>query len=228
MSLVPRLSVNILRKKSEAVPEGNGPTPRDAGKMIIWEEIRQERSETWSEAFRGYKEDLRRMDQCLASLEQNARQPRLAMEADVPADEKPREHKESAAKEVQAMDEDSFSANRVQASRTTLTSVGVKDESPALPCRDDVLAKNGAAAPKSCLSPLEVRTHIHSRRWLTPHRQTLNSDEKHLRPAISLVLPDGRDKFENFKFYMPRTTAVSTRVLSPPAGGSLKQNRGKT
>ena len=28
---------------------------------------------------------------------------------------------------------------------------------PALPCRDDVLIDNGAAAPKLCLSPLEMR-----------------------------------------------------------------------
>ena len=31
-------------------------------------------------------------------------------------------------------------------------------ESPALPCWDDVLVENGAAAPKSCLSPLEMRS----------------------------------------------------------------------
>ena len=37
------------------------------------------------------------MDQRLASLEQNARQPRLAIEADVPADEKTRERTEGAA-----------------------------------------------------------------------------------------------------------------------------------
>ena len=47
----------------------------------------------WDETFGEYKENLRRMDQRLASLEQNARQPRLAMEAD----KKSRERTEDAA-----------------------------------------------------------------------------------------------------------------------------------
>ena len=34
----------------------------------------------------------------------------------------------------------------------------MKAEPPALPCRDDVLVENGAAMPKSCISPLEMRT----------------------------------------------------------------------
>ena len=89
------------------------------------------------------------MDQRLASLEQNARQPRLAMEADVPADEKTRERTEGAAKAVQAMHGDSISANRVQASpKTTWASSGLKTEPPALLCKDDDLFENGATAPK--------------------------------------------------------------------------------
>ena len=27
------------RKESEAVPEGNGPIPQDAGKIVRWEEL---------------------------------------------------------------------------------------------------------------------------------------------------------------------------------------------
>ena len=33
----------------------------------------------------------------------------------------------------------------------------MKAEPPAPPCRDDVVVENGAAAPKSCISPLEMR-----------------------------------------------------------------------
>ena len=148
----------MLRKKSEAVSEGNGPTPQDASKIITWEEIRQAVSETWGEAFREHKKDLRRMDERLASLEQNARQPRFAMEADMPANNKTRERTEGATKAAQAMHGDSFPANKVQAGPTTSASFGVEAEHLALPCRDDVLAKNGAAAPKSCLSPWDMRT----------------------------------------------------------------------
>ena len=42
-------------------------------------------------------EDLRKTDQRLASFENGARQPRLAMKADEPADKKTRERTESAA-----------------------------------------------------------------------------------------------------------------------------------
>ena len=121
----------------------------------MWNEVREENGLKKPEN----PKDLRRMDQRLASFEQDARQPHLAMEADVPAEEKTRERTEGAAKAVQAMHGDRFSANRVQAGpKITSTSFSVKAEPFALPCRDDVLVENGAAAPKSCLSPLKMRT----------------------------------------------------------------------
>ena len=126
--------------------------------MITWEELRQTVSETWGEALREFKEDLRRIGQRLASLEHDARRPRSAMEADVPADEKTRERTEGAAKAVQAKHGDSCTAKRVQDGPTTSTCFDVKAEPPALPCRNNVLVENGAAAPKSCLSPLEMRS----------------------------------------------------------------------
>ena len=90
--------------------------------MITWDELQRVVSETWSEAFGEYKEDLRRMDQRLASLEQNARQPRLAMEANMSADKKTRERTEGAATAVEAKNVDSCSAKRVQADPTCSTS----------------------------------------------------------------------------------------------------------
>ena len=121
----------------------------------VWDEVREENGLKKPEK----NKKLRRMDQRLASLEQDARQPRLPMKADVPADERPRQGTEGVARAVQAMHGDSFSVNRVQAGpKTTSTSFVVKAEPPALPCRDEVLVENGAAAPKSCLSPLEMRT----------------------------------------------------------------------
>ena len=53
-------------------------------------------------AFGEFKKDLRRINQRLASLEQDAWQRRLAMEADVTADKKTRERAEGAAAAVQA------------------------------------------------------------------------------------------------------------------------------
>ena len=110
-------------------------------------------SETWREGFGEYKEDLRRRDQRLASLKQNARHPRLDIGADVPADKnKTCERPESAATVVQAKHGDSCSAKRVQAGPTCSTSFDVKAKPPAFPCKDDVLVENGAAAPKPCPS----------------------------------------------------------------------------
>ena len=110
------------------------------------------------EALGELKEDLRRIDQRLASLELDARKPRLAMEVDVKVDKKTRECTEGATTAVQAKHGDGWSAKRVQVGPTSSTRFGVKAKSLALPCRDDFLVENGAVAPKSCLSPLEMRT----------------------------------------------------------------------
>ena len=105
------------------------------------------------------KEGLRCMDQRLAGLEHDARQPRLAMEAGGHANTKTRERTEGAATAVQAMHGDSCSTTRIDPGpKTNSTSFGVKAEPPALPNRDGVVVENGAAAPKSCLSSLEMRS----------------------------------------------------------------------
>ena len=96
---------------------------------------------------------------CLVSLEHHARQPRLAMEANGQADTDTRERTEGATTVVHAMHGNSCSADRVNPGpKATSTSFGVKADPPALPCRDGVLVDNGAAAPKSCLSPMEMST----------------------------------------------------------------------
>ena len=46
----------------------------------------------------------------------------------------------------------------VQDGPKTSTSFGVKTEPPDLPCREDVLVKNGAASPKSCLPSSEMHS----------------------------------------------------------------------
>ena len=63
----------------------------------------------------------------------------------------------NATKAVQAMHGDSFFVNRVDPDPMCSTSFGVETEPPVLPCRDDFLVQNGAAASKSCLSPLGMR-----------------------------------------------------------------------
>ena len=105
-------------------------------------------------------DEMRATKQRFAGLGQVAPQPRLAMEADVPSDKKTRERTEGAAAAVQAKHGDSCSEKRVQDGSTSSTSFDDNViEPPALPCsRDDALIDNDVAAPKSCLSLLEMRT----------------------------------------------------------------------
>ena len=121
------------RKESEAVPEGNGPIPQDAGKMITWEELRRVVKETWGETLKEIKENLRSMEQCVPRLEHDARQRSLAMEADGPADTKTRERTEGTVKAIQAKHGDSCTAQRFQGGPKISTCFGVMGESPALP-----------------------------------------------------------------------------------------------
>ena len=110
------------------------------------------------DAYREFEEDLRGIDQRLASLKQDAQQPRLAMETNIKAEKKTRKRTEGAATAVQTKHGDRCSVKRVQVGPKRSTSFDVKAEPLALPCRGDVLVENGAAAPKSCLSPSEMRT----------------------------------------------------------------------
>ena len=95
----------------------------------------------------------------LTHLEHGARQPRLAMEADGPANTKTRERTEGAAIVVQAMRGDRCTAaQKVQDGPKTSITFGVEAEPPDLPCREDVLVEEGATSPESCLSFLEMRS----------------------------------------------------------------------
>ena len=153
------------RKESEAAPEGNCPVLQQeefgSGQPMMEDiyRIMKEALDRWDRKLDEISDVMRVTDQHVTSLEYGARQPRLAMEADGPANTKTRERTEGAATVVQAMHGDSCTtAQKVQDGPKTSTSFGVKHEPPALPCRDDVVVKNGDAAPKSCLPSLEMRT----------------------------------------------------------------------
>ena len=77
--------------------------------------------EAWDRRTHTFTEKLKSMNQRVARLQQDARQPRLALEADGQVDNKTRERTEDAATAVQAMHGDSCSANRVDPGpKTTL------------------------------------------------------------------------------------------------------------
>ena len=150
----------MLRKESEAVPEGNGlvheeeefgsgqPAPVDVFRRI---------DEIWD---RGIDKMMIYLEQHLASQEHDARQPRLAMEADGPANTKTRERTEGAATVVQVMRGGSCSPDRVDPDPICSTNSGNDCTGPpAPPCLgENALVDNRAAVPKSCLPFLEMRS----------------------------------------------------------------------
>ena len=169
----------MLRKASKTVPEGNGPVPQkeelESGQLTMGDVYRllvekldrqQERMDSYFDRqlermdsyFDRLDDEMGEMDQHLTRLEHGARQPRLAVEADGQASTKTRERTEGAATAVQAMRGDCFSASRVEPGPTTnSTSLGMKADPPALPCRDDSVVECGSAAFKSCLPSMEMR-----------------------------------------------------------------------
>ena len=146
------------RKESEAVPEGNGPVPQQeyfgSGQPTLADVYRTmeeffDRSDRYLDSINRHfdqqekklGEFMEMMGQRVASLEQDARQPRLAMEADGSLDTKTRERTEGAAKAVQAMHGGSCSMNRVDPD--PMCSTSFRDDCigpPALSCsREDAL-----------------------------------------------------------------------------------------
>ena len=114
------------RNWSETVNKGNGPVPQQEelrSDQLTLADVYRLVGERFERQLKGVKSHLdkmdeladamRRMDQRLSDLEQYARQPRLTMEADVPADKKTHERTEGAAAAVQAKHGNSCTAKRV-------------------------------------------------------------------------------------------------------------------
>ena len=155
------------RKESMAVLEGNGPIPQDTYVMahrIILEDFRRITSEAMDKTLDkhfGQKpenpDELRKTNQRVASLEKDARQPRLARQT---GQQTPRtaSTRRALLKQYKRCMGYSCSAKRIQDGAKSSTTFEEKVEPPALPCRDNVVVENGAAARKLCLSHMEMRT----------------------------------------------------------------------
>ena len=185
------------RKWSKAIPKGNSPVPRDEvgpDQPTITDFYRmvEEFPDKSNRNMDELTEERRWIRQHSAHLEQEAQQPRLAMEEDVKSDTKTRKRSMEGTTVDQAKHKDSCSAESVQVGPTSSINFGMKAEPPALPRRDGVLVNRGAAAPQSCLSPVEIRTLTAAGDLLPAAKR---GDEDHIIPAASLVLPDQRDKF---------------------------------
>ena len=167
------------RKDCEAVLEGNCPISQQKGfgsdeptlantyrfceerfdrQLKRMDSFFDRMDDRWNKKLDETSDEMRKMDQHVTRLEHEARQPRLAMEADGQAGTETREHTEGATTVVQAMRGDCFSARRFEPGpNTNSTSFGVTAGSPALPCRDDSVVESGAAAFDLCLLSMEMR-----------------------------------------------------------------------
>ena len=122
----------MLRKASKAVPEGQL-TMGDIYPLLVERFDRMD--DRWNKNMDEIFDEMRQIGQHVTRLEHEARQSRLAMEADGPADTtKTRERTEGDATAVQAMRGNCFSARRVEPGPTTnSTSFGVKARTPRSP-----------------------------------------------------------------------------------------------
>ena len=150
--------------ENKAVPEGNCPAPQQeefgsgeptlADICRLFEEQFDRRDRKLDEMAKSW----RSIDQRLAGLGPDARQPRLTMVADGKANT--RELTEGTSTAVQVMHEDSCYADRVDPDPICSTSFGDDRTGPSAPACSglNILLDNGAAAPNSCLPSLEMRS----------------------------------------------------------------------
>ena len=192
----------MLRKASEAVSVGSGPVHQEEkigfGQPALVDEYRKIRSLSKQEI----REDriTRRLEQLLECQEHEAQQPRLAMEADGPANTKTQERTEGAATAVQAMRGDSFTAEqKVQDGPKTSITFGMEAESPNLPCRDDVLVEGGDAAPRSCPPSLEVRSPTAAGGLVPTGEASTATEDNFNQPPLRFCPTEETDPEANYK-----------------------------
>ena len=172
-----------------------------------------------------YVDALRSMGQRVASQEQDARQPCLAMEADGPANTKTRERTEGAATAVQAMHGDSLSACRVEyGPKSNSTSFGMMAEPPALPCRDDAVVESGDAAPKSCLPSLEMPTTIATNGLLPTGKTSTATETTSNKPLLQFNPIEEANCKNALTPYVSYDSSVSHDLLPLPDEELSRQN----
>ena len=153
------------------------------------------------------------------------------MKADVKADKKARKRTEGIATVVPAKYGDSCTEKRVHSPKS-LTTFGVKIEPPALPCRDDGLVANDAAAPKLCLSPLEMHTPTVADGLLpTDKTSTATRTTFHQLPLWLCLTEETNSRTSilyasNYSSFYLRTAPSCRRVIETKSGQNLMHDPG--
>ena len=148
----------------------------------------------------------------------------------MPADKKTHERTEGAATAVHAKHGNSCSANRVNSDPKSSTSFS--DDStgpPASPCsRGNTLVGNGAAAPKSGLSPLEMRTPSAAGVLLSDGTTSTTTRTTFDQPPLWFYLTEDTNSerlpIEHASYYSSFWWINNKLAL---LGGLYKQNQGK-
>ena len=127
---------------------------------------------------------------------------------------------------------DGFSVRRVEPGpKTSLTSFVMMVEPPDLPCRKYVLVEDGAAAPKSCLPFLAMRTTTAAGGLLPTGKTSTAANTTFNESPLQLYTTEeanAKETIYGLQFHPPGTIAASgTCLLLPPAGGLWRQNRCK-
>ena len=110
---------------------------------------------------------------------------------------------------------DCFSARRVEPGPTTnSTSLGMKADPPALPCRDDSVVECGSAALKSYLPSMEMRPST-AAGGLVPTSDASKASETTLNePPLRFCLTEETDlKAENSRTSTPSASYDSSSVF---------------
>ena len=104
-----------------------------------------------------------------------------------------------------------------------------ESEPPAPPCSDDVVVESGAKAPKSCLSPLEIRITTAAGGLLPTSKISTATKTTFDHPTFWFCLTKEikLGTLPQSSSYDSSSSGEIICLLPPPAGGSLKQNRGK-
>ena len=153
-----------------------------------------------------------------ASLERDARQPRLAMEADGPPNTKTRERTDGAATAVQGMHGDSCTAQKVQDGPKISISFGLKAGPPDLSCREDVLVEDGAAAPKSCFPSSEIRTTTTAYGLVSTGKTSTAMETAFNEPLFRFYATKEESSKKHLQTFTPSagTTKASGNCFLPP------------
>ena len=142
---------------------------------------------------------MRRLEQHLASQEQDARQ--------------------GATTAVQVMHGDRCTAQNIQDGPKTSISFGAKTEPPDLPCREDVLIEDGAATPKSCLPSVEMRTTTAAGGLVPTDKASTATETIFNDPLLRFYATEEtntKKKKYGLQCHPPGTTAASGNCSLPP------------